>query len=107
MLYEHVLAHNNAVLLLQANAAMIYARQSLYLFIISFVFFACIQAFILFAAGYLTFLHANEFLPYANWESFSTVVTVFKAAGYHVLILALFCCYGVYIISAILYGEPW
>ncbi|KAG0200523.1 Chitin synthase, class 2 [Mortierella sp. GBA30] len=81
--------------------------QSLYLFILSFIFFACIQAFILFAAGYVTFLHATEFLPYANWSSFSTVVAVFKAAGYHVLILALVCCYAVYLISAILYGEPW
>ncbi|KAG0214021.1 Chitin synthase, class 2 [Mortierella sp. NVP41] len=81
--------------------------QSLYLFILSFIFFACIQAYILFAAGYLTFLHATEFLPYANWQSFSTVVAVFKAAGYHVLILALVCCYAVYLCSAILYGEPW
>ncbi|KAF9188464.1 Chitin synthase, class 2 [Haplosporangium sp. Z 11] len=72
-----------------------------------FTFFACIQAFILFSAGYLTFLHATEFLPYTNWESFSIVVRVFKAASYHVLTLALFCCYGVYIISAVLYGEPW
>ncbi|KAI8604976.1 chitin synthase-domain-containing protein [Dissophora ornata] len=81
--------------------------QSLYLFILSFIFFAFIQAYILFAAGYLTFLHATEFLPYANWQSFSTVVTVFKAAGYHVLILALVCCWAVYLVSAILYGEPW
>ncbi|KAG0302402.1 Chitin synthase, class 2 [Dissophora globulifera] len=72
-----------------------------------FIFFACIQAYILFAAGYLTFLHATEFLPYANWQSFTTIVAVFKAAGYHVLILALVCCYAVYIVSAILYGEPW
>ncbi|KAG0338915.1 Chitin synthase, class 2 [Podila humilis] len=64
--------------------------QSLYLFILSFIFFACIQAYILFSAGYLTFLHATEFLPYANWNSFPTIVEVFKAAGYHVLILALF-----------------
>lgn len=81
--------------------------QSLYLFILSFVFFACIQAYILFAAGYLTFLHATEFLPYARWESFATIVAVFKAAGYHVLILALVCCYAVYLVSAVLYGEPW
>ncbi|KAI8361381.1 chitin synthase-domain-containing protein [Mortierella sp. GBAus27b] len=81
--------------------------QSLYLFILSFIFFACIQAYILSAAGYLTFVHATEFLPYANWTSFSTVVAVFKAAGYHVLILALVCCYAVYVLSAILYGEPW
>ncbi|KAF9385244.1 Chitin synthase, class 2 [Podila verticillata] len=81
--------------------------QSLYLFILSFIFFACIQAFILFSAGYLTFIHATEFLPYANWNSFPTVVAVFKAAGYHVLILALVCCWAVYLVSAILYGEPW
>ncbi|KAF9204887.1 Chitin synthase, class 2 [Haplosporangium sp. Z 27] len=81
--------------------------NSLYLFILSFIFFACIQAYILFAAGYLTFIHATEFLPYANWHSFSTIVAVFKAAGYHVLILALVCCYAVYLLSAVLYGEPW
>ncbi|KAG0057528.1 Chitin synthase, class 2 [Gryganskiella cystojenkinii] len=81
--------------------------QSLYLFVLSFIFFAFIQAYILFAAGYLTFLHATEFLPYANWQSFDTVVAVFKAAGYHVLILALVCCYAVYMVSALLYGEPW
>ncbi|KAF9582563.1 Chitin synthase, class 2 [Lunasporangiospora selenospora] len=81
--------------------------HSLYLFILSFIFFACIQVFILFAAGYLTYLHAIDFLPYANWHSFSTVVAVFKAAGYHVLILALVCCWAVYLLSALLYGEPW
>lgn len=83
------------------------SRQSLYLFILSFIFFACIQAYILFSAGYLTFIHATEFLPYANWNSLPTVVAVFKAAGYHVLILALVCCWAVYLVSAILYGEPW
>ncbi|ORZ26960.1 chitin synthase-domain-containing protein [Lobosporangium transversale] len=81
--------------------------NSLYLFILSFVFFACIQAYILFSAGYLTFIHATSFLPYADWTSLETVVAVFKAAGYHVLILALVCCYAVYVLSAVLYGEPW
>ncbi|KAF9425356.1 Chitin synthase, class 2 [Podila epigama] len=81
--------------------------QSLYLFILSFIFFACIQTFILFSAGYLTFIHATEFLPYADWNSLPTVVAVFKAAGYHVLILALVCCWAVYLLSAVLYGEPW
>ncbi|KAF9167103.1 Chitin synthase, class 2 [Actinomortierella ambigua] len=81
--------------------------NSLYLFILSFIFFAFIQAYILFSAGYLTFLHATEFLPYADWKNFETVVRVFKASGYHILILALVCCYGVYLLSALLYGDPW
>ncbi|KAF9970998.1 Chitin synthase, class 2 [Actinomortierella ambigua] len=81
--------------------------HSLYLFILSFIFFAFIQAYILFSAGYLTFQHATEFLPYADWKNFETVVRVFKASGYHILILALVCCYGVYFLSALLYGDPW
>src|SRR3954470_22318310 len=79
------------------------------MFTISVVFYAVIMAYMLFAAAWLTYKGVQLGIQTTTWTQSSekNLVLVFGQPGFRDVIISLAATYGLYVISSLMYLDPW
>ncbi|RUO96701.1 putative chitin synthase division I, partial [Jimgerdemannia flammicorona] len=79
------------------------------MYTLSLVIYAFIMAYMLFAAGWLTYRGIDFGIHSATWtpSTEKNVALVFAQPGFRDVIVSLAATYGLYVVSSIMYLEPW